>query len=155
MGNRWPCNALATVDYSCVAYYSLLIAMIPHVSSCLSPFLDCDPPGCLLLSYPLYQILSYVSLHILLPGYWLSVRGLQGLRSTMHLSYNYAMISTLIKILSYASRSNVFQTLGPLDLLKFVVRVKYPVNHPNCEKLWQWHGAMGLCRELRSVSYER
>ena len=30
-------------DYSCVAYYSLLIAMIPHVSSCLSYIVI--PPG--------------------------------------------------------------------------------------------------------------
>ena len=32
---------------------------------------------------------------------------------------------------------------------------KYPVNHPNCEKVWQWYSAMWLCRDLRSVSYER
>ena len=82
-------------DYSCIAYYSLLFAMILDVSSCLSPFLDCDSAGSFVTLYIRY-VLRVVTCH------WLSARGLLRPHSIVPSSFNYAMISTFIQILTYA-----------------------------------------------------
>ena len=95
--------------YSLIARCILLIAMVAHMLHAFLPSIDCDPAGSLVTLTFVYtycptcpHILPYVSLPRVLPGHShrSSVRGLH--HSTVPSSFSYAMLSTLVYILSDA-----------------------------------------------------